>query len=134
MTLNSSSPFALTDTAVLFELILSGILFSPLRAALCLNPSASEVGVSIPIHRWNWRVDVNEMNDRIDLPSLSSFFVEGEVSTLASFRYTKLMMNSKLLLLFSKTDLPSLESVHLGDGSFRSTPRVEMISEDETII
>ena len=77
---------------------------------------------------------MNEMNDGIDLPSLSSFFVEGEVSILASFRYTKLMMNSKLLLLFSKADLPSLESVHLGDGSFRSTPRVEMISEDETII
>lgn len=89
MTFNSSSPFALTDTAVLFELILSGILFSPLRAALCLNPSASEVGVSIPIHRWNWRVDVNEMNDRIDLPSLSSFFVDDEIFGFSSFSGAK---------------------------------------------
>ena len=134
MTFNSSSPFALSDTAVLFELILSGILSCPLRAVLCLSPSASEVDASIPIHRWNWRVDVNEMNDGIDLPSLSSFFVEGEVSILASFRYTKLIMNSMSYLLFSKADLPSLESIHLGNGSFRNTPRVEMISEDETII
>ena len=68
--------------------------------------------------------------DGIDLPSLVSFFVEGNSSFEGSFCYAKLILNSPFILAVSGIDLPSLKSIHVGDGCFRSTPHVEMISED----
>ena len=67
--------------------------------------------------------------DGIDLPSLISFFVEGESSLMNSFCYAKLKLNSPFILAVSGIDLPSLKSVFLGDGCFRETPHVKMISE-----
>ena len=69
--------------------------------------------------------------DIIDLPYLESFCIGSDSYYFGSFRFAKLIMHSNCVLLFSGIDLPSLKSIHLGDGCFRESPRVEMISEDE---
>ena len=66
--------------------------------------------------------------DGIDLPSLISFFVEGESSLMNSFCYAKLKLNSPFILAVSGIDLPSLKSIHLGDGCFFSPIQVEITS------
>lgn len=67
--------------------------------------------------------------DGIDLPSLVSFGIDSDSFHFGSFRFAKLRMHSITILLFSGIDLPSLKSIHVGDGCFYSTSRVEMISE-----
>lgn len=66
--------------------------------------------------------------DGIDLPSLISFFVEGESSLMNSFCYAKLKLNSPFILAVSGIDLPSLKSIHLGDGCFFYPIQVEITS------
>ena len=65
--------------------------------------------------------------DGIDLPSLISFFVEGESSLMNSFCYAKLKLNSPFILAVSGIDLP-LKSIHLGDGCFFYSIQVEIAS------
>lgn len=69
--------------------------------------------------------------DGIDLPSLASFRVDGDSGIFGSFRFAKLRMHSFGISMSSEIDLPSLKSIILGDGCFRESPRVEMISKDE---
>ena len=69
--------------------------------------------------------------DGIDLPSLASFCIDGDSCFFGSFRFAQFLMNSTVVLVSSGIDLPSLKSMILGDGCFRETPRVEIISEDE---
>ena len=69
------------------------------------------------------------MNDGIGLDTLVSFCVDGDSCFFGSFWYAKLRMNGIVVLLSSGIDLPSLKSVFLGDGCFRETPYVKMISE-----
>ena len=69
--------------------------------------------------------------DGIDLDSLSSFCVDGDSCFFSSFWYAKLRMNGSIVVMSSGIDLPSLKSIHVGDGCFYETPHVEMISEDE---
>ena len=71
------------------------------------------------------------MYDGIDLPSLVSFCVDGDSCHYGSFWYAPFFMDGTVILAFSGIGLPSLKSVILGDGCFRETPHVEMISEDE---
>ena len=66
--------------------------------------------------------------DGIDLPSLISFFVEGESSLTRSLCYVKLILNSPFILAVSGIDLPSLKSIHLGDGCFFYSIQVEIAS------
>ena len=66
--------------------------------------------------------------DGIDLPSLISFFVEGESSLMSSFCYAKLKLNSPFILAVSGIDLPSLKSIHLGGSCFFCSIQVEMAS------
>ena len=66
--------------------------------------------------------------DGIDLPSLISFFVEGESSLMSSFYYAKLILNSPFILAVSGIDLPSLKSIILGDSCFFCSIQVEMAS------
>ena len=73
----------------------------------------------------------DERIDRIDLPSLASFCVDGDSCFYGSFRFAKLRMNGTVVLMSSEIDLPSLKSIYVGDGCFRESPRVEMTSEDE---
>ena len=70
----------------------------------------------------------SERNDRIDLPSLVSFFVEGESCLISSFCYAKLKLNSPFILAVSGIDLPSLKSIHLGDSCFFYSIQVEISS------
>ena len=69
--------------------------------------------------------------DGIDLPSLASFCVDGDSGIFGSFRFAQFLVNSIAVLVSSGIDLPSLKSIHLGDGCFSGTPCVEMTSEDE---
>ena len=66
--------------------------------------------------------------DGIDLPSLVSFFVEGENSNIRSFFFTKLKLNSPFILAVSGIDLPSLKSIHLGGSCFFCSIQVEIAS------
>ena len=70
------------------------------------------------------------VNDLLDLDSLVYFVVAGDNSLMGSFRCTTLAVRSICASVFSGIDLPSLKSIHVGDGCFYETPRVEMISED----
>lgn len=70
--------------------------------------------------------------DGTDLPSLSSFIVDDGSCFCGSFRFARLKMNSITTLFFSGIDLPSLKSIHLGDGGFYYTSGVEITSKDET--
>ena len=69
--------------------------------------------------------------DGIDLPSLSSFCVDGNSCYFSSFHSARFSMHSIVVLLFSGIDLPSMKSIYVGDGCFRESPCVEMTSEDE---
>ena len=69
--------------------------------------------------------------DGIDLPSLVSFCVDGDSFFFGSFQSAQFLMTSVVVLMSSGIDLPSLKSIHLGDGCFSGTPHVKMISEDE---
>ena len=69
--------------------------------------------------------------DGIDLPSLVSFCVDGDSGFFGSFWFAQFVMISVVVLLSSGIDLPSLKSIHVGDGCFCGTPHVEMLSEDE---
>ena len=128
MTFNALSPFALIDSAVLLIVLWYRVLSYRLRAVLSLSPSTLVACVSIPIHQWNWRVSDGGRIDGIDLPSLVSFFVEGENSHIRSFFFAKLKLNSPFILAVSGIDLPSLKSIHLGDGCFFSPIQVEITS------
>ena len=66
--------------------------------------------------------------DGIDLPSLVSFFVEGNSSFEGSFCYAKLILNSPFILAVSGIDLPSLKSIYLGDSCFFYSIQVEIAS------
>lgn len=66
--------------------------------------------------------------DGIDLPSLVSFFVEGNSSFEGSFCYAKLILNSPFILAVSGIDLPSLKLIHLGDSCFFNSIQVEVTS------
>ena len=131
MTFNSSSPFALNVIVVLLIMIWCLILFCASGTALILSPSTSEVGVSIPIHHWNWRVSDSGMYDRIDLDTLVSFCVDDDSCFFSSFWHAPFSMNGIVLLMSSGIDLPSLKSIYVGDSCFHETPRVEIASEDE---
>ena len=66
--------------------------------------------------------------NEIDLPSLVSFFVEGNSSFEGSFCYAKLILNSPFILAVSGIDLPSLKSIYLGDSCFFYSIQVEIAS------
>lgn len=73
-----------------------------------------------------------ELNDRIDLPSLSSFYVDDSIAVIASFRFTQaFIMNGAILGSSLSIDFPSLKSIHLGDGSFCFVHRAEITSEGD---
>ena len=89
------------------------------------------MGVSVPIHQWNWNVSDSGRIDGIDLDSLVSFCVDGDSCHYGSFWFAQFFMNGSIVVMSSGIDLPSLKSIHVGDGCFYETPRVEMISEVE---
>ena len=70
--------------------------------------------------------------DGIDLPSLVSFCVDGDSFFFGSFQSAQFLMTSVVVLMSSGIDLPSLKSIHLGDGGFYYTSGVEITSKDET--
>ena len=97
-TFSSSSPFALTDSVAFLRLFWFLVLSYRSRIVLNLNPSISEVGASFRTHYWSWRVNVSIVNDWIDLDSLLSFCIGGKSTTVDSFRYAKIKMNSMAVL------------------------------------
>lgn len=73
---------------------------------------------------------VYKLSDRIDLPSLSSFYIDDSIAIIAAFRFTQaFIMNGAILGSPLAIDFPSLKSIHLGDGSFCFVHRAEITSE-----
>ena len=66
--------------------------------------------------------------DGIDLPSLVSFCVDGDSFFFGSFQSAQFLMTSVVVLMSSGIDLPSLKSIHLGDGCFFYSIQVEIAS------